>query len=587
MLKYLKRALCRKRPDCRLNEKIAPGRLPAKLKYLLPSVRKHWRSGVISGIMLVLASVLSWPLPMIVKYLIDNVIARKQLHLILPAVGVIAVLSLLMVIAELLENFFIAKFTEETVFDLRERLLNKVFSLPKSFFDKNHSGYILSRISYDLQGIKFFISGTIARLFIETVKLTGGIIFLFYLEWKIALPVLITLPFSFLLTRFFAWRTYAVSHESCELNAELNASYLEAVGNSQLIKAYCNEQKAVKGILNKALESIHIFYESTLLNALSSVINRLMPSLAKILVLIMGSYWVITGYWEIGTLIAYLVYLSYVYNPVNHLSTSINQFQSGRANLDRIVAIFEMMPEENSDHGRKIEKLDGDIEFKDVSFYYTKEKAVINKFSIKINRGERWAISGESGIGKTTLVSLIMRFYIPQEGQILFDGINAADINVRYLRRRIGYVSQNIQLISGTIMDNLRYGNSEADRREITRIAEKTRIHEFIESLPEKYDTVLGEGGVNLSEGQKQRISLARALLKEADIIILDEPTASLDNTTENSICEMLKNYFRAKTVFIIAHSPETIKLADNFILLRENRPILSGKMNDYVNAPN
>ncbi|MFA6104639.1 MAG: ABC transporter ATP-binding protein, partial [Victivallaceae bacterium] len=554
MLKYLKSALTRRLPDSRLNKDIAYKGLPANLKYLLPSVSKHWKSGIISGIMLVLASVLSWPLPMILRYLIDNVITKKQIHLILPVVGAIVLLSLLMIIAEFLEKFFVSKFTEETVLDLREKLLNKVFSLPMSFFDKNHSGYILSRISCDVQGIKFFISGTITRLFIEAVKLIGGIIFLFYLEWRIALPVLITLPFSLLMTRFFAGRSYAVSHESCELGAELNASCLEAVGNSQLIKSYCNEKKAVKEILNKALENIHILYENTILNALSNIINRLMPSLAKILVLIVGSYWVITGHWEIGTLIAYLVYLSYVYNPVNHLSMNINQFQSARANLDRIAAIFEMTPEENSDQGRKIKKLNGDIEFKDVTFYYTEEKAVINKFSLKINHGEHWSIIGKSGIGKTTLISLIMRFYIPQKGQILFDGINASDMNVRCLRQRMGYVSQNIQLISGSIMDNLRYGNPEADIKEITRIAKKAQIHEFIESLPEKYDTVVEEGGANLSEGQKQRISLARALLKDADIIILDEPTASLDNTTENSICEMLKNYFHDKTVFIIAH---------------------------------
>ncbi|MDD5596967.1 MAG: ABC transporter ATP-binding protein [Victivallaceae bacterium] len=586
MLKYLKSGLSRRLPADHFNGHTEYGRLRDNVKYLFPSVRKTWRVGVATGFFLLISSLLSWPMPMIFRYLIDNVLLKKNFSLILPVAGIFVAFGIAVFIADMLRNFFESKFAEETILDLRERLLTKTFSLPKTFFDKNQSGYIASRISTDVQGVRFFISGTVTRLFVEAMHLLGGTIFLFYLEWRLALPVAAVLPLSFVLTRFFARKNYAVSHESSELNARLDAAYVESAANVQLIKSFAGEKKMVAGIIELAENKIKILYENITLYALSNGINKLMPSLAKLAVLITGSYWVISGRWEVGTLIAYLAYLSYVYNPVAQLSSSVNQLQSARATLDRIATIFNMAPEQNIDNGKTVGKLNGKIAFENVSFYYEREALILDDVSFVADRGDVWAVVGKSGIGKTTLISLIMRFYRPQKGRIFFDDTDVSELNARSLRKRIGYVSQNIQLLSGSIIDNLKYGNPDAGTAEIVAACKAARIHDFIEELPGKYETIIGERGINLSEGQKQRLALARTLIQNGDIIILDEPTSALDRETENFVCEAFRRHFQGKTAFLIAHRAETIKVADKVILLREGLSPRIGTMEELKNEP-
>lgn len=579
MLNYLKKALSRKLPEDHFNNKVCYGTLRKNLRYLFPSLRRTWRIGIIAAVCLVIASILSWPIPMILRYLIDDVLLKKKINLLLPVILCIVILNILQFAFQMLQNFLNTKFTEETILDLRQRLLEVTLSLPKAFFDKNHSGYIISRISSDAEGVKFFISGTVVRIFIETMRFIGGVFFLAYLEWRIAIPVIATLPLAFITTRFFSRKNYVLSHASCEINANLNAAYVETVNNAQLIKSFAHEKTASGKIISGVKERIQLLYENAVLSTLSSGINKLMPLVAKLAVLIAGSYWVITGYWQVGTLIAFLVYLGYVYDPVNHLSASVNQLQSARATLDRIASLFKLAPEENLESGTQVAALSGDVEFRNVSFYYERENIILEDISFHVKPGEFWAVIGKSGIGKTTLVSLIMRFYIPQEGKICFDHKDASELNLKSLRNRIGYVSQNIQLISGSILDNLRYGNPDAGIETVISAAKSAGIHDFIESLPEKYNSILEENGRNLSEGQKQRVSLARTLVMDSDIIIMDEPTSALDNPTENFICDTLKKCFSGKTVFLIAHRPETIKLADNIIVLRENKIPLTGKL--------
>ncbi len=585
MFKYLKRSLTRNLPEHQESQ-VNYGRLRDNLKYLFPSAKKYWKTGVLAAVVLAFSSLLTWPLPMVMRYLLDNVIIAKKTSMILPVAGIIVGLSIAVFLTDLARNFFSAKFTEETVLDLREKLLAKTFSLPKSFFDKNHSGYIISRISSDVTGIKFFISGTIVRLFMEIMRLIGGTVFLFYLEWRIALPVVATLPVSFVMTRFFARRSYVISHTTSELHAQLNASYVETVNNVNLVKSFATEEKAVSGIVGQARKLVHVFYESISLNAISNAVNKLMPSLAKLAVLIIGSYWVINGHWEIGTLIAYLAYLAYVYSPVTQLSSSIRQLQSARASLDRIASIMEMTPEDNSGCGKDLKNIEGKLEFENVTFYYERENVVIDNISFMVGPKEKWAIIGKSGIGKTTLISLIMRFYKPRSGKIYIDDTETSEFKLKTLRSKIAYVSQNAQFISGTILENLRYGCPETTREKVVNAAKAVRIHEYIASLPMGYDTVLEEGGVNLSEGQRQRLSLARSLVREAGLIILDEPTSALDGSTENSICDMLRKYFADRTVLLIAHRLDTVKLADKIILLRENKPPLIGDFTEFASKP-
>jgi len=308
-------------------------------------------------------------------------------------------------------------------------------------------------------------------------------------------------------------------------------------------------------------------------------------------VLVIGAYWVITGHWSLGSLFAFQGYLGYVFGPIQFLASANLGMQGARAALERVSALFELVPEENTGKGLLVERLQGEVEFRNVSFSYNAHNPVLEDISFRVKRGERVAIVGPSGVGKTTLVSLLLRFYRSTSGEIFFDGMPASDIELSSLRRRIGYVSQGTLLLSGTVADNLRYGNPEAGDDELIRAAEAANIHDFISSLPEGYETAIGQNGVTLSEGQRQRLSIARALVKQPDILVLDEPTSALDNLTERSVFHSLPFMMRNKTLFVVAHRLSTIEDSDRILLLNDCRLVAAGthqsllQTNDYYRS--
>jgi ABC-type multidrug transport system fused ATPase/permease subunit len=274
--------------------------------------------------------------------------------------------------------------------------------------------------------------------------------------------------------------------------------------------------------------------------------------------------------------LAFRSYLGYVYGPARFLAQSNLQLQGALAALERVSALFDIVPEETGT-GLPIEQISGEVEFRNVSFSYDVEKPVLQNVSCRIAPGEQVAIVGPSGVGKTTLVSLILRFYKPTDGEIWFDGRPASDYELASLRRRIGYVSQSTLLLSGTIMDNLRYGNPDASEEQVIQAAKAAGIHEFIAAQPDGYQAMVGEKGVNLSEGQRQRLSIARALIKEPDILVLDEPTSALDSVVERSIFETLPELVRDKTLFVVAHRLSTVQNSDRILLLNEKRLVAMG----------
>jgi ABC-type multidrug transport system fused ATPase/permease subunit len=312
--------------------------------------------------------------------------------------------------------------------------------------------------------------------------------------------------------------------------------------------------------------------EQTAVNWLAGQAFGLAPDLARGLVFLIGAVQIILGRWQLGQLLAFQSYLGYVYGPAISLAAMSLQFQNALTALERVSALFEILPEENLGQGRPVDRLRGEVEFRQVSFSYNGVEPVLEDVSVCIASGEQVAIVGPSGVGKTTLVSLILRFYRPTRGEIWFDGLPASEYELGSLRRRIGYVSQSPLLLAGTLLENLSYGDPDVSLEKVIQAAKAAGIHDFIATQPDGYHAQVGEGGVNLSEGQKQRLSLARALVKNPDILILDEPTASLDSLVERSIFDALPVLTHGKTVFLVAHRLATVQHADRILLLNEKR---------------
>ena len=574
---YLKRGLSRKLPEDRLAAKEGYTGLKANLQNLRPFVRRHWGKGLLGAGLIIFTSLLGFPQPLIMRYVVDDVILNRQLGLLFGAILLLIGIFLAEHLANLLQKYYFARFEQEVTLDIQKDLLDHTLSLPKSFFDDNQTGYLMSRLSSDVEGLRWFFSGTIVHIFSNTIRCIGGLGLLFYLEWRLAIGVLVILPFIAISVRYFSRKVHVLSHQSMEKQAMVSSMFQESLSSVSLIKAFSSEARTIGRLMSGLKGTFQISMEQSTVSSVASFIINSMPAVARGVVLALGAYLVIDGQWTLGSLLAFQAYLGYVFGPAQYLASANLELQNARASLERVSALFDIVPEEKIGVGKTVDRLKGEIEFKNVSFSYDDREPVLEDVSFRIHAGEHVAIVGPSGVGKTTLMSLILRFYRPASGEVYFDGSPAPDYEVGSLRRRIGYVSQSTLLLSGTIMENLRYGNPEANEEQVMQATKAAGIHEFIQSLPAGYKTEIGEKGVNLSEGQKQRLSIARALVKNPDILVLDEPTSALDSKTEKSIFHSLPSLVQDKTLFVAAHRLSTIKNSDSILLLNENRLIAVG----------
>jgi len=588
---YLKQGLSRKMPDDRIAGQEGYSGIKANLKNLRPFVNRHWRKGVLGAGLIIFTTLFAFPQPLIMRYIVDDVILGRQLGLLAGAILLLIGISLAEKLTGLLEEFYFARFEQGVTLDIQHDLMDRALRFPKSFFDDNQTGYLMSRLSSDVEELRWFFSSTIVYIITDIVRFVGGVGLLFYLEWRLAIVVLVVLPGLVLCMRYFSGKIHVLSHQDMEQQANVSSRFQESLSAASLIKAFSSENRTVGLLMSELKTAFQISMEQITVSSVANLAISSMPGIARAIVLALGAYWIIVGQWSLGSLLAFQAYLGYVFGPAQFLATANLQLQKALAALERVSVLFDIVPEDNMNTGKTVERLTGEIEFKNVSFSYDDREPVLTDVSFRIQPGERVAIVGPSGVGKTTLLSLILRFYRPTSGEIYFNGQPASDYEVSSLRKRIGYVSQSTLLLSGTIMENLAYGNHEASEEQVTQAARVADIHEFISNLPEGYETEIGEKGINLSEGQKQRLSIARALVKDPDILVLDEPASALDSLAEKSIIQSLPALIQNKTLFVVGNRLSTIRGLDHILLLNESRLVAIGthqsllETNDYYRS--
>ena len=573
----LKRGLSRTVPADRMASPLGYADARTNLKRLWPFIARHWRLGAAGFGLVLLTSLMPLPGPLIQRYLIDTVILGQQLPLLTPVLVLMIALKLASMAVNPAQEYVSTRFEQAVLIDLERYLIDRVLHFPKSFFDQREVGYLRQRLTGDVQGLRFFLSATLARTITSVVRLVVGVVMLFALKWQLALPALIALPLLAFWSRYFSRKSRILTHHTLEQSARVSRRVTESLSSTPLIKAFASEGHEVDRIVSEMQAANQLNLEHVAVGAAAELTAGALNQAAALVVLAAGAYLIIINQWTLGSLLAFQAYTGYVWGPAQSLANTNVQLQSMLAALERVSTLFETVPEDNLGTGEVVERLRGGVEFRDVSFSYDGREPILENLSCAIQPGEHVAIVGPSGVGKTTLVSLILRFYKPSQGDIWFDGRPASDYELASLRRRIGYVSQSTLLLLGRIGDNLRYGNPEATREQVVAAARVAGIHDFIASLPAGYETELGERGVNLSDGQKQRLAIARALIKDPDILILDEPTAALDSLVERSIFDALPAVVGDKTVFVVAHRLSTIQDSDRILLLNEKKLVATG----------
>jgi len=541
------------------------------IKRFIRYYKPHWRLLLLDLISALLISAADLIYPMVTRDFINNIIPNKEVALIFEVGLILLALYLIRMVLEYIVGYYGHVLGVRMEYDMRRDIFHHIQKQSFNYFDNTKTGHIMSRIVNDLFDITEIAHHAPENLFISTIRIFGAFILLLYINVKLTLIVFAIIPFMFAFIVIYNNKLEDVFGKLRKNIADINAKVEDSISGIRVVKSFTNEGYEVtkfnqdnqkfKDIRSKTVKHIGAFDSGM----------YFLSNLSIVITLVFGGYYVTLGKVNIGDLVAFLIYISLFLEPIKILVRFVEQYQQGMAGFKRFLEVLDIEPE-IVDKKRAIELLHvkGTVEFCNVKFSYDNKKNVLANINLKVNHGETIAIVGPSGAGKTTLCSLIPRFYEIDEGSIKIENVDIRDVTQESLRKNIGIVQQDVFLFSGTIRENIMYGNINASEEELINSAKAANAHEFIMELQNGYDTYIGERGVKLSGGQKQRISLARMFLKNPAILILDEATSSLDNNSEAIIKESIEQLTKGRTTFIIAHRLATIRNAKRIIVLTD-----------------
>ncbi|MCR8979717.1 ABC transporter ATP-binding protein [Brevibacillus laterosporus] len=456
--------------------------------------------------------------------------------------------------------------------DMRKKLFDHIQKLSFRFFDNNKTGHLMSRMSNDLMEIGEIAHHGPEDLFIAVMTLCGAFGVMLYINWQLALLTFLVIPFLIWLTVFFNKKmTYAFRRMFTDI-ADFNARVENNIGGIRVVQAFGNEEyeKAQFAINNGRFRLTKLL--SYKIMAMNMSISYLLMRLVTLFVLICGTWFVLKGHLTAGEFVGFVLLTNILFKPIEKINAVIELYPKGIAGFKRYVELLDTAPDiADSTNAIAVDHLQGNIEYHDVTFGYQNKENILNSINLTIRAGETVAFVGPSGAGKTTLCSLLPRFYDVTAGRITIDGLDIRDLKLESLRKQIGIVQQDVFLFSGTLRENIQYGNLQASDEEIWNAARHAKLEEFIHSQKDGLETIIGERGVMLSGGQKQRLAIARMFLKNPPILILDEATSALDTETELAIQKSLEKLSEGRTTLVIAHRLATIKNADRIVVVTKD----------------
>lgn len=521
-------------------------------------------------------------IPLIIRYITNDVIYRElseSLHMILTLTIVMAAL----IILECYCNYFIAYYGHIMGAKMEYNMRNEIFAhyqkLSFSFYDNQKVGQLMSRVTNDLFDISELFHHGPEDLVISIIKLIGSFSILLSVNWRLALTAFAIVPVMLAYAFYFNVKMKRAFVKNRARIADINAQIEDNLSGIRVVKSFANEDMEMdkfKAGNDRFVESKKESYKY--MGLYHSGLGAF-TTLISVIVIATGAVFITKDLITITDLITFLLYINNFTEPIKKLISFTEQFQNGASGYTRFLEILEIHPDiEDAPNALELKNAKGDITFENVSFHYEENsETILSDLNLHVNAGEYIALVGTSGVGKSTLCSLIPRFYDVSGGRILIDGRDIRDFTVKSLRNNIGIVQQDVYLFTGSVMDNIRYGRPDATEAEIVAAAQNANAHEFIMNLPEGYDTNIGQRGIKLSGGQKQRLSIARVFLKNPPILIFDEATSALDNESERVVQESLEKLAKGRTTFVIAHRLSTIRNAQKILVLTENGIAESG----------
>lgn len=546
------------------------------VKYVKPELPMLLICVLISGI----TTALSLLPPYMTRTIVDDILPKAStseidiaLKMLTQVIIVLVSSHILRHLLAMLRGYLTSRSSHRIILDLKKDLFEKAQRLPMKFYDKTSVGAVITRINGDVGAVQGFMLKITQECIVQFITLVGIVIIMLVTHPQLTLLSLIPVPIVVAGSKFFASKIAPYYRRIWLKNTAVISTITDTLPCIKIVKSFSGEDRA-SGRFNQRIQTWYdVSMESAKVTQTFPQIISFFVTCGSLLIWAIGGKWALTGNVSAGLLVSFISYASMFYGPVNFFAHLSDSYQNALASTERILDILDCEPEYNKQNAKKVEKLDGKIEFKNVNFAFDKTKKVLSNINLTIEPGDIVGVVGKTGSGKTTLINLLMRFYDDYEGKILVDGQNVKDIDLNSFRNCIGFVQQEPMMFADSIFNNIAYGVPDATVKDVISAAETANAHEFILKQPEAYDTMLGERGIGLSGGEKQRLSIARAVIKKPSILIFDEATASVDSATEKLIQDAINKLVSNNTTTImIAHRLSTLKKANKIVVIDQGK---------------